>query len=131
MVDQHNMRGIGHLLPERTCPGAGGGGFKDRFRAVFANVTGINSRTQSTSGFEKLEQVKCVRFAQKYMIRFALKLDPIQLPQVEGKLFQANLPLDPGAFSAAVGYGARFPTKICTRLCNWFPHLLCLKRSGV
>lgn len=101
LVDQHNMRGIGHLLPSSVCGDRAGGnigGFKGRFQAVFANVTGINSRYDTTIGFEKRVLVRAVRYAQKYMLRLALKLDPLPLPlDPDGKQFEGNLPLDPGA----------------------------------
>lgn len=99
MIDQHFVRGIGHLLPDAS----GGPSFSTRFKLVFLKVTGVNPRLEDVSGFEKRPEVKTVRFAQKYLLRFASRCSRLQIEVVAGKSFSARLPLDPGALSAGIG----------------------------
>eukprot|EP00121_Abeoforma_whisleri_P005952 Awhi_evm1s5402 len=98
LIDQHFVRGIGHLLPESA-----GASFKDRFTLVFKKVTGVNPRLEDTSGFEKRKEVQTVRFAQKYLLRFAARCKLFPIHVKTGKSFSARLPLDPGALSAGIG----------------------------
>lgn len=96
--DQHYLRGIGHLLGPNVAPS-----FAERFKKVFWWVTGTNSRLQKLNRFdEKAQLIREVRFAQKCMLRFAVGLPLRQLPSAAGS-FNAQLPLDSGTFSAAIG----------------------------
>ena len=96
--DQHYLRGIGHLLGPNVAPS-----FAERFKKVFWWVTGTNSRLQKLNRFdEKAQFIRQVRFAQKCMLRFAVGLPLRQLPTAAGS-FNAQLPLDSGTFSAAIG----------------------------
>ena len=98
LIDQHFVRGIGHLLPNTA-----GSTFSKRFDFVFGKVTGVNPRLEDVSGFEKRPEVKTVRFAQKYLLRFATRCKLFPIQALAGESFTARLPLDPGSLSAGIG----------------------------
>eukprot|EP00755_Sulcionema_specki_P011272 Sspe_Gene.755::Locus_254_Transcript_1_1_Confidence_1.000_Length_4159::g.755::m.755 len=110
--DQHCQRGIGHLVWLDHDPPSSGS-FKQRFAAIFNEVTGVNPRLaskplQSNSGentFEMSPVVRRVRMAQRCIHRFAQGYHAATTHQSKAtpKTVTIQYRVHPGTLAAGVG----------------------------
>ena len=102
LVDMHTYRGVGHLGPS-----LGGKTFAARFKLIFDRVTGSNPRLKrcESPSFEADKLVEQTRFAQRLILRFALKVPatPLSAPPGGAAAAVLTLRIDSGVLAAAVG----------------------------
>lgn len=99
-VDQHALRGIGHVLPDQFA-----GTFTERFRITFTQVSGINPRRHNVEGFLDRRVVNDVRRAQR--LTYLLANRRLRLASYRGLPVLGMIKLrfhpDAGVLAAAVG----------------------------
>lgn len=95
--DQHNKRGIGHILAidfEST--------FLKRFKKLFNEITGKNPRFEAVGDqFEERPVVKQARWAQTQIMRKVQKIPLTSLPVLRTEVVHMNM--HPGVLAAGVG----------------------------
>ncbi|KAH3755955.1 UPF0046 protein C25E10.12 [Pelomyxa schiedti] len=96
IVDQHNFRGIGHLME-------GADSFSNKFRFLFSKVTGFNPRKEPYVEATFMQVSNKVRPAQRLCLCLSLDIPPAAILPSIGKCVDVSIPLDPGTLAAAVG----------------------------